>query len=184
VGYAPVQFPIPLAPESFGGVGIEWITFVRQDPAETYAPLLQLLKRVSAAAVGVFFLMLLAGRFLARRIVRPIQVLQERAALIERGDLDQRLDIATGDEIEKLADAFNQMASSLNRSFRELERQMGEIRRLEEHYRDLIENSPEMIHKLDQDGRFVHVNTRRMRCSENVCGTSRLRSAARPCWNM
>src|SRR5205823_1739441 len=63
------------------------------------------------------------------------------------------------DEIEKLADAFNQMASSLNRSFRELERQMGEIRRLEEHYRDLIENSPEMIHKLDQDGRFVHVNT-------------------------
>ena len=159
VGYAPVQFPIPLAPESFGGVGIEWITFVRQDPAETYAPLLQLLKRVSAAAVGVFFLMLLAGRFLARRIVRPIQVLQERAALIERGDLDQRLDIATGDEIEKLADAFNQMASSLNRSFRELERQMGEIRRLEEHYRDLIENSPEMIHKLDQDGRFVHVNT-------------------------
>src|SRR5437899_6854783 len=83
VGYAPVQFPIPLALESFGGVGIEWITFVRQDPAETYAPLRQLLQRVSAAAVGVFFLMLLAGRFLARRIVRPIQVLQERAALIE-----------------------------------------------------------------------------------------------------
>src|SRR5438876_3265717 len=159
VGYAPVQFPIPLAPESFGGVGIEWITFVRQDPAETYAPLLQLLKRVSAAAVGVFFLMLLAGRFLARRIVRPIQVLQERAVLIGRGDLDQRLEITTDDEIEKLAEAFNQMASNLSRSFQDLEHQMAETRRLEERYRDLIENSPEMILQLDQDGRFVHINT-------------------------
>src|SRR5205823_1858277 len=46
-----------------------------------------------------------------------------------------------------------------SRSFQELEHQMAEIRRLEERYRDLIENSPEMILQLDQDGRFVHINT-------------------------
>ncbi len=158
VGFAPIQFQIPLARESFGGVGVDWVAFVRQDPAETYAPLAQLLRNVSVGAVCVFLLMLLAGRFLARRIVRPIQALQAGAALIGRGDLEQRLEIKTGDEIEKLAEAFNQMAASLNHSFRELERQMAAIRRLEENYRDLIENSPEMIQKLDQDGRFVHVN--------------------------
>ena len=159
VGFAPVRFQTPLAKESLGGGGIQWIGFVRQDPTETYAPLRQLLKKVSAGAVVVFLLMLLGGRFLARRIVRPIQVLQERAALIGRGDLDQRLEITTDDEIEKLAEAFNQMASNLSRSFQELEHQMAETRRLEERYRDLIENSPEMILQLDQDGRFVHINT-------------------------
>jgi PAS domain S-box-containing protein len=159
VGFAPVRFPTPLAKESLGGRGVQWIGFVRQDPTETYAPLTQLLKKVSAGAVGVFLLMLLGGRFLARRIVRPIQVLQEGAALIGRGDLNQRLEIDTGDEIEKLAEAFNQMAAGLSRSFQELEHQMAEIRRLQEGYRDLIENSPEMILQLDQDGGFVHINT-------------------------
>ena len=159
VGFAPVRFQVPLAPQSLGGGGTQWIGFVRQDPDETYAPLTQLVKKVSAGAVVVFVLMLLGGGFLARRIVRPIQVLQERAALIGRGELDQRLEISTGDEIEKLAEAFNQMAASLSRSFQELEHQMTEIRQLEERYRDLIENSPEMILQLDQDGRFVHINT-------------------------
>jgi len=159
VGFAPIQFPVPLAPESLGGGGIQWIAFVRQDPAETFAPLKQLLWKVLAGAGAVFLLMLLAGRILAKRIVRPIQALQRGAASIGRGDLDQRLHIRTGDEIETLAEAFNQMASSLSHSFRELERQMAEIARLEENYRDLIENSPEMIHKLDQEGRFVHVNS-------------------------
>ncbi|HEY3198677.1 MAG TPA: PAS domain S-box protein [Nitrospirales bacterium] len=159
VGFAPVRFQTPLAEQSLGGGGVRWIGFVRQDPTETYAPLRQLLEKVSAGAVGVFLLMLLGGRFLARRIVRPIQVLEQRAALIGQGDLDQRLEINSGDEIEKLADAFNQMASSLGRSFQELEHQMAEIRRLEERYRDLIENSPEMILQLDQDGGFVHINT-------------------------
>jgi PAS domain S-box-containing protein len=158
VGFAPIRFEVPLAPESLGGGGTQWIAFVRQDPAETYAPLKQFRVRVLAGAVGVLLLMWQAGLFLARRIVRPIQVLQEGAALIGRGELDQRLHITTGDEIEKLAETFNQMASNLRQSFRELERQMTEIRRLEEGYRDLIENSPEMILKLDQEGRFVHVN--------------------------
>jgi PAS domain S-box-containing protein len=158
VGFSPIRFPLTLAPESLGGNGIQWIAFVRQDPVEAFAPFKQLIWRVSAGAVGVFVLMLLAGSYMARRIVRPIQVLQAGAAALGRGDLDQRLDIKTGDEIEKLAEAFNQMAAGLSHSFRELERQMGAIRRLEENYRDLIENSPEMIQQLDQTGRFVHVN--------------------------
>ena len=159
VGFAPVRLQTPLAKESLGGEGVQWIGFVRQDPAETYAPLRELVKKVSAGAVGVFLLMLLAGRFLARRIVRPIQELQEKAALIGRGELNQRLEIATGDEIQKLAETFNQMASNLSRSFQALEDQMAEIRRLDERYRDLIENSPEMILQLDEEGRFVHINS-------------------------
>jgi len=50
------------------------------------------------------------------------------------------------------------MAANLKRSFGELEDRMADIRRLEEKYRDLIENSPEMIHQVNKAGQFVHVN--------------------------
>jgi len=72
--------------------------------------------------------------------------------------LDQRLELKTGDEIEGLADAFNQMATNLQQSFGQIEQRVVDVRRLEEKYRDLIEHSPEMIYQLNRNGRFVHVN--------------------------
>src|SRR2546425_11878481 len=74
VGYAPVRFPVALAPESLGGNGAQWIAFVRQDPKETFAPLNQLIWNVSAGAIGVFLLTLVAGPLPARPPVRPIPV--------------------------------------------------------------------------------------------------------------
>ena len=61
-------------------------------------------------------------------------------------------------KIEALSHAFNKMAVNLKQSFSQLNTQMEEIGLLEERYRDLIENSPEMIHQIDKTGRFVHVN--------------------------
>jgi PAS domain S-box-containing protein len=164
VGFAPIQFPIPLAPESFGGVGVDWIAFVRQDPKETYAPLNQLVWRVSLGAVFVFLLMLLAGRFLARRIVRPIQTLQEGAALLGRGELDHRLNIATGDEIEKLADTFNQMATSLRQHTEGLEhavaRRTRDLRESQERYKILFDEAADSVIMVNPGGGIIAVNRR------------------------
>src|SRR6266545_1813211 len=164
VGFAPIEFPIPLAPESFGGVGVDWIAFVRQDPKETYAPLNQLVWRVSLGAVGVFLLMLLAGRFLARRIVRPIQALQEGAALLGRGELDHRLNIATGDEIEKLADTFNQMATSLRQHTEGLEhavaRRTRDLRESQERYKILFDEAADSVIMVNPGGGIIAVNRR------------------------
>jgi signal transduction histidine kinase len=46
--------------------------------------------------------------------------------LIRKGDLSTRLDIKTGDEIEILADEFNDMASHLNDAYASLERKVAE----------------------------------------------------------
>lgn len=156
VGFAHLRFGGNLAPESFGGK--QWVTFVRQDPAETYAPLNQLLVKVTAYGIVVFAILWVAGLIVARRIVQPIQSLHDGVQRIGRGNLDLQLTISTGDEVEGLANAFNKMAVNLKQSFAQLNDQMGEIRLLEEKYRDLIENSPEMIHQIDKVGRFVHVN--------------------------
>ncbi len=156
VGFSHLRFQDSLAPESFGGR--PWVTFVRQDPEETFAPLNQLLVKVAAYGVLVFAVLWLVGIVVARRIVSPIQTLHDGVQRIGSGNLDHHIVLPTGDEIEGLANAFNKMASNLKQSFTQLNDQMGEIRHLEERYRDLIENSPEMIHQIDKDGRFVHVN--------------------------
>jgi PAS domain S-box-containing protein len=156
VGFAPVRLGDNLAVGSLGGR--RWLTFVRQNPEETYAPLQQLIARVALYGAVVLAVLWGTGVLVARRIVRPIRVLHEGAQRIGSGSLDHRLVVKTGDEIQHLAEAFNSMATNLRRSFGELEQRMSDIRRLEEKYRDLIENSPEMIHQLNKLGQFVHVN--------------------------
>jgi class 3 adenylate cyclase len=61
---------------------------------------------VLAVALGV-------GYALARGITSPLALLGRAARRIGAGDLDARVAIATGDELESLGDAFNEMAAGL-----------------------------------------------------------------------
>lgn len=156
VGFAPLHIGMELAPESLGGK--TWYVSVSQDPAETYAPLDQLLGKVVSYGLAVFVILWATGTLVAGRIVKPIQTLSDGVQQFGGGHLAQPIEIQTGDEIERLAEAFNAMAGNLQRSFSELNHTVEEIGRLEEKYRDLIENAPEMIHQLNARGEFVHVN--------------------------
>ena len=60
----------------------------------------------------------LAGMFLARRMVGPIQALRAGAERMGGGDFTQRISINTGDELEGLADQFNDMGARLQESMR------------------------------------------------------------------
>jgi signal transduction histidine kinase len=63
----------------------------------------------------------LIGSFLyARRLSVPIQRLDRFARKLADGDLSQRIDIQTRDEVQSLADSFNHMVEELNRSNQEL----------------------------------------------------------------
>ncbi len=156
VGFAPVRLGEELTPDSLGGK--RWVTFVRQDPVETYAPLDQLVLKVAAYGLLVLAALWGTGVVVARRIARPIRALHDGVQEIGSGRLDQRIELKTGDEVEHLADAFNNMATNLKLSFGQIEQRMAEVRQLEEKYRDLIEHSPEMIYQLNRAGQFVHVN--------------------------
>ena len=54
----------------------------------------------------------LASLFVGRRVVRPLESLRRGVERIGKGDLNHRLDLKTGDEIEILADEFNEMAAT------------------------------------------------------------------------
>ena len=69
----------------------------------------------------------IAGMFLAGRMVVPIQAFRAGAARIGAGDLSQRIDIKTGDEVEGLANQFNDMAGRLQESYANLERRSSSV---------------------------------------------------------
>ncbi|MFZ1093140.1 MAG: ATP-binding protein, partial [Xanthobacteraceae bacterium] len=58
------------------------------------------------------------------KMVGPIQVLRAGAARIGSGDLTQRITVKTGDELEALADQFNDMAGRLQESYADLEKKV------------------------------------------------------------
>lgn len=52
---------------------------------------------------------------LRRLVIRPLRQFEEMARKIGEGDLDARLNVSTGDELERLGRAFNSMAERLAR---------------------------------------------------------------------
>jgi signal transduction histidine kinase len=101
-----------------------WTVFVELPVDEAYQPLLTSIQRTALVLLGALCLAALAGIFLARRMVVPIQALRAGAARIGGGDLTQRISIKSGDELEALADQFNDMAGRLQESYADLEKKV------------------------------------------------------------
>ena len=98
-----------------------WLVFVELPVEEAYAPLYDSIKRSALLLLGALLLAALAGMLLARRMVIPIQALRAGAERIGQGELKQRISVKTGDELEALADQFNEMAGKLEESYADLE---------------------------------------------------------------
>ena len=77
-----------------------WLVFVELPVDEAYAPLYAAIQRSALLLLAALAFAVLAGMFLARRMVVPIQALRAGAARIGSGDLAQRISIKTGDELE------------------------------------------------------------------------------------
>jgi signal transduction histidine kinase len=101
-----------------------WLVFVELPAEEAYASLYNSIKRSGLIMFCGLMLAFIAGLLLARRMVVPIQMLRAGAQRIGGGDLGQRISIKTGDELEGLADQFNDMANRLQESYSGLERKV------------------------------------------------------------
>jgi signal transduction histidine kinase len=104
----------PIAP-------LGWTMFVELPVEEAYASLYLALQRLAIVLAGASIFAVLAGIFLARRMVGPIQALRAGAERIGSGDFAQRISIKTGDELEGLANQFNDMGARLQESYADLE---------------------------------------------------------------
>ncbi len=107
----------PIAP-------LRWTMFVELPVKEAYASLYTALQRLAVMLLAASIFAVLAGIFLARRMVGPIQALRTGAERIGSGDFSQRISIRTGDELEGLANQFNDMGARLQESYTGLEKKV------------------------------------------------------------
>jgi len=105
---------------------LDWKVFVEQPVAEVYRNLYASAWRTALLLLAGLVISALGALALARGMVRPIRTLDEGARRIGAGDLDQRIEIHTGDELEGLADQFNRMSAQLRESYAGLERKVDE----------------------------------------------------------
>jgi len=92
---------------------LRWTVITEASLDGVLAPARKLRFRLFAVVgvLGVFFWLL--GLSLVGRILHPLKKLEEGLERIGQGDLAHRLDIRTGDELQKVAEALNAMAVSL-----------------------------------------------------------------------
>jgi GAF domain-containing protein/HAMP domain-containing protein len=109
----------PIAP-------LGWNVFVEQPIAEVYEKLNASIQRAGLLLLAGLVISAAVALALARSMVRPIRTLSEGAQRIGEGDLDQKIDVRTGDELEALGGQFNRMTSRLRESYAGLERKVEE----------------------------------------------------------
>jgi two-component system sensor histidine kinase AtoS len=130
---APLPFDAALLQSGrFAWGGEEWITARRsiEDPyielvvAAPLTPFVLPFRRAArtgvAALIGVAVAGLVFVTLLTRRVTRSLVELAGAAEAVARGDLDREVVARTGDEVGRLAHAFNAMTDSLRRTLAEL----------------------------------------------------------------
>jgi PAS domain S-box-containing protein len=114
----------------------------------------------------------LASALVARRIARPVRQLAAGAVAISRGELVQRVEPTTSDEIGQLATAFNDMARQLHEqrsalleqrtaieaAHGELRRRFAELSDLKSYTDHILDSLVNGIVTLGLDGRVVTLN--------------------------
>jgi GAF domain-containing protein len=103
---------------------LNWNVFVEQPVAEVYEKLNASILRTGLLLLAGLVISAIGAQALARGMVRPIRTLDEGAERIGAGNLDQKIEVHTGDELEALADRFNHMTGQLKESYAGLERKV------------------------------------------------------------
>ena len=94
-----------------------WAVLVERPTEEAYASLYSSLLRTGVLLLVGVGMAVLASLLIGLRVVRPLEALRQGATRIGAGELDHRIDIHTGDELEVLADEFNEMTAKLKESY-------------------------------------------------------------------
>jgi len=107
---------------------------------------------IALAAPCVMLLLLLASGFVVlRRVLLPIQRLDQAAAAIRRGDMSFRLDNAAQDEFGDLSRQFDAMTAALIDSDAQRDRS-------EQQLRDITDNLPALVAYIDPGHQYRFAN--------------------------
>ncbi|MGH8679341.1 MAG: HAMP domain-containing protein, partial [Burkholderiales bacterium] len=103
--YAPLNIP-----------GLHWVLLSEIDESEDFAPVAALRQRVLLAGLALVLPVLGLGALLAGGFARPAKRLLAGVERVRRGELDQRIEVGSRDELGQLTASFNAMAAELQQT--------------------------------------------------------------------
>jgi len=110
--------------KDFNGLG--WIFVVEHETKEIFASVNALRDRLIIIITIALILFLLSSLVISYSITSSIKKLSRTVAAISKGDLRQRAEIKSKDEIGQLANNFNKMTNELQKSRSEIEKKVAE----------------------------------------------------------
>jgi len=132
----------------------------------------QILKtRLNLLFLGMVAILLgiLGSIFFARRITQPISKLVKTTISAAEGDLEQTIDIRTGDEIEELGKNFNHMIEQIRLHRNELENRLREITSLKAYNDNILSSMTNGLITIDLEKRIITLN----KMAERILGKRR-----------
>ena len=110
-----------------------------------------IIKLISWLVLAVSIIGVVIAIFLSRLIAKPLSALTTAAEAVGSGDLDQRVEVHSNDEIGRLGKSFNTMI--------EMRKQAeAALRESERKFKDVTSHLAEGIYTLDESGRITFMN--------------------------
>ncbi len=120
---------VTAVPPVAGAVDHNWFLAVVQPASQVYDHFLSMSSKVAFLLTLFGILFVSAAWGMADRFLRPILEIRRGAEIISRINLNHRIELDTGDELEELAVEINLMAENLTKDYDELEGNVREATR-------------------------------------------------------
>ncbi|MDD5585089.1 MAG: PAS domain S-box protein [Candidatus Omnitrophica bacterium] len=107
------------APAALSGYAenvLPWKVMVVQDEQEIFAPLRELIRQILTLAAIAVLMIPLAGFIFGSTFIKPLKKLYHATKEISSGNLNYKIELKTGDELEVLATSFNRMSDTLQKT--------------------------------------------------------------------
>ncbi len=146
----PVQIPGSERIWGIVRVGLSLVTMRRQ--------IQQLQVTIAAIGLAALCIAVMAYSWLVRRITSPIARLVDATVGAAQGDLEQKIEISTKDEVEVLAENFSSMIREILAQRQQLEQQLLEITNLQSYLNQLLITMSDGLMTVDMHGELVTLN--------------------------
>lgn len=131
---------------------VKYVVYAQMNASSMQESLAQTTRTIVIAILLALVLAMIMAYVFARTITGPIHELTMKAKEFAGGDLKQRADVFSDDEIGQLAENFNYMASELNKTVSETFRENNKLEAI-------LHNMTDGVISFDKSGNISHANT-------------------------